>query len=115
MIVVVTRLQLRGWRHLRHFFGLNGDIKAQLRVTPGAVRYRRRANFLRLQFFTQSIWRDATALDDFVRSGAHLHSMVVFEEIADRDASAFLRWEVPAPKFPTWSEARARLVERGMR
>ena len=110
MIVVATRLQLRGWRHLRHFFGLNGDIKAQLRETPGAVRYRRRANFLRLQFFTQSIWRDATALDDFVRSGAHLHSMVVFEEIADRDASAFLRWEVPAPKFPTWRESRRRLA-----
>ena len=55
MIVAATRLQLRGWRHLRHFFRLNGAIKAQLREAPGVVRYRRRANFLRLQFFTQSI------------------------------------------------------------
>ena len=113
MIVAATRLQLRGWRHLRHFFRLNGAIKAQLREAPGVVRYRRRANFPRLQFFTQSIWRDATALDDFVRSGAHLHSMVVFEEIADRDASAFLRWEAPAPKFPTWRQARKRLASLG--
>ena len=115
MIVVATRLQLRGWRHLRRFFRLNGDIKAQLRETPGVVRYRRRAKFQRLQFFTQSIWRDAAALDGFVRSGAHLHSMVAFDEIADRDASAFLRWEAPEPRFPTWCEARARLAEGGMR
>ena len=113
MIVVATRLQLRGWRHLRHFFRLNGDIKAQLREAPGVVRYRRRANFLRLQFFTQSIWRDAAALEGFVRSGAHLHSMVVFDEIADRDASAFLRWEAPTPEFPTWREARKRLASLG--
>ena len=113
MIVVATRLQLRGWRHLRRFFRLNGDIKTQLRGTPGVVRYRRRANFLRLQFFTQSIWRDAAALDGFVRSGAHLHSMVVFDEVADRDASAFLRWEAPAPEFPTWREARTRLASLG--
>ena len=115
MIVVATRLQLRGWRHLRRFFQLNGDIKHQLRDAPGVVRYRRRANFLRLQFFTQSVWRDAGALDGFVRSGAHLHSMVVFDEIADRDASAFLRWETPTPTFPTWREARARLTTGGMR
>ncbi len=115
VIVVATRLQLRGWRHLRRFFALNGDIKAQLREAPGVVRHRRRANFGRLRFFTQSIWRDAAALDSFVRSGAHLHSMVVFDEIADRDASAFLRWEAPEPKFPTWREGRARLATGGMR
>ena len=106
MIVVATRLQLRGWRNLRRFFRLNGDIKAQLREAPGVVRYRRRANFGRLQFCTQSIWRDAAALEGFVRSGAHLHSMAAFDEIADRDASAFLRWEAPEPKFPTWRETQ---------
>ena len=115
MIVVATRLQLRGWRHLRRFFGLNGEIKAQLRADSGVVRYRRRADFLRLRFYTQSIWRESAAIDDFVRSGAHLQSMIVFEEIADRDASAFLRWELPGPKFPTWREARARLTTGGMR
>ncbi|MCY3806825.1 MAG: hypothetical protein OXG55_06855 [bacterium] len=115
LIVVVTRLQLRGWRHLRRFFGINGEIKAQLRDDPGVVRYRRRADFLRLRFYTQSIWREPAAIDDFVRSGAHLHSMVVFDEIADRAASAFLRSEVPAPKFPTWREARRRLAFGAMR
>ncbi len=115
LIVVATRLQLRGWRHLRRFFGINGEIKAQLRDDPGVVRYRRRADFLRLRFYTQSIWRESAAIDDFVRSGAHLHSMVVFDEIADRDASAFLRWELPTPKFPTWREARRRLASEGVR
>jgi len=40
--------------------------------------------------------------------------MLVFDEIADRDASAFLRWELPTPRFPTWREARKRLAEGGM-
>ncbi len=115
VIVVATRLQLRGWRHLRRFFRLNGDIKRQLREAPGVLRYRRRADFGRLRFYTQSIWRESAAFDGFVRSGAHLQSMVVFDEIADRDASAFLRWEVQGPKFPTWREARRRLASEGMR
>ncbi|MXV91371.1 MAG: DUF3291 domain-containing protein [Acidimicrobiia bacterium] len=115
MIVVATRLQLRGWRHLRRFFAINGEIKAQLRDDPGVVRYRRRADFLRLRFYTQSIWRESAAIDDFVRSGAHLQSMVVFDEIADRDASAFLRWEVSTQKFPTWHEARRSLASGDMR
>ena len=114
VIVVATRLQLRGWRHLRRFFRLNGDIKRQLGEAPGVVRYRRRADFGRLRFYTQSIWRESAAIDDFVRSGAHLHSMVVFDEIADRDASAFLRWETPTARFPTWREARERLATEGM-
>lgn len=114
LIVVATRLQLRGVRHLRRFFGLNGGIKRQLRDAPGVLRYRRRADFLRLRFYTQSIWRESAAIDDFVRSGAHLHSMVVFDEIADRDASAFLRWETPTARFPTWREARERLATEGM-
>ena len=113
MIVVATRLQLRGWRHLRRFFRLNGGIKAQLREVPGVVRYRRRADFLRLRFYTQSVWRDSASIDDFVRAGAHLESMVVFDEITDRDASAFLRWEAPTPEFPTWREARKRLASLG--
>ena len=114
LIVVATRLQLRGVRHLRRFFGLNGDIKRQLRDAPGVLRYRRRADFLRLRFYTQSIWREAAAIDEFVRSGAHLNSMVVFDEIADREASAFLRWETPTARFPTWREARERLASEGM-
>lgn len=115
MIVVATRLQLRGWRHLRRFFGIDGEIEAQLRDDPGVVRYRRRADFLRLRFYTQSIWRVSAAIDDFVRSGAHLQSMVVFDEIADRGASAFLRWEVPGRRFPTWRAARRRLASGGIR
>ncbi len=113
VVVVATRLALRNWCQLRRFFRLNSGIKRQLRGAPGLVRYRRRANFLRLHFFTQSIWRDAAALDDFVRTGAHLEAMVVFDEVADRDTSAFLRWEVLAAKFPTWRDARTRLAEHG--
>ena len=109
VIVVATRLQLRGWRHLRRFFRLNGDIKRQLRETPGVVRYRRRADFRRLRFYTQSIWRDTASIERFVRSGAHLHSMVVFNEIADRDESAFTRWESADARLPTWREGRERL------
>ena len=56
--VVATRLQLRGWRQIRRFFQLNGAIKRQLKVTPGVINYWLRADFLRLRFYTISVWED---------------------------------------------------------
>ena len=55
VVVVATRLQLRGWRQIRRFFQLNGAIKRQLKATPGVINYWLRADFLRLRFYTISV------------------------------------------------------------
>ena len=90
---VATRLKLRNWLKLKRFFKANGEIKRQLKHTPGLLRYRQKADFLRLRFSTISIWDNTSSVDAFVRTGAHRDAMAVFDDIAVREASAFTRWE----------------------
>lgn len=108
--VVATRLQLRNWRQLRRFFRTNGQVVRQLKSTPGLLRYRLRADFLRLRFSTISVWADDESIDAFVRTGSHRDAMAVFDSIAVRERSAFTRWQAEASEEITWEEAASRLA-----
>ena len=108
--VVATRLQMKGWRKLRRFFQVNRAVERQLKADPGLVGYRLRADFLRLQFSTMSIWTGDAPIDGFVWSGNHLEAVNVFDEIAIRERSAFVRWQTANPEDVTWSECRERLA-----
>ncbi|MCY3923516.1 MAG: hypothetical protein OXG27_14150 [Chloroflexi bacterium] len=108
--MVATRLQLRSWRNLRRFFQANRAVERQLKADPGLVSYRLRADFLRLQFSTMSIWSGDAAIDGFVWTGNHPEAVNVFDEIAVRERSAFVRWQTPNPEDVTWSECRERLA-----
>ena len=107
--VVATRLKLRNWLKLKRFFKVNGEIKRQLKHTPGLLRYRQKADFLRLRFSTISTWENTSSVDAFVRTGAHRDAMAVFDDIAVREASAFTRWETEDLQETTWEEAGKRL------
>lgn len=93
------------------FFRVNGRIKRQLKDTPGLIGYWLHADFLRLRFSTLSVWENNGAIDSFVRTGAHLHAMAAFDEIAVREASGFTRWKTSIPGETTWEEADKRLAE----
>ena len=108
--VVATRLKLRNWLKLKRFFKANGEIKRQLKHTPGLLRYRQKADFLRLRFSTISTWENTGSVDAFVTTGAHRDAMAVFDDIAVREASAFTRWETEEPEKTTWEEAGKRLA-----
>ena len=110
--VVATRLQLRGWRNLRRFFRVNRAVERQLKADPGLITYRLKADFLRLQFSTMSIWSGDAAIDGFVWTGNHLDAVNAFDAIAVRERSAFVRWRTATPEAVTWSECRQRLVEQ---
>jgi len=110
--VVATRLQLIGWRKLRRFFQVNRAVERQLRADPGLVSYRLRADFIRLQFSTMSIWTGDEPIDEFVWTGNHLGAVNAFDEIAVRERSAFVRWHTPNPEEVTWSECRERLAAK---
>ena len=91
---VATRLKLRNWLQLKRFFNINGEIKRQLKHTPGLLRYRQKADFLRLRFFHNfHLGKILDSVDAFVRTGAHRDAMAVFDDIAVREASAFTRWD----------------------
>lgn len=110
--VVATRLQLRGWRKLHRFFQVNRAVEQQLRADPGLVGYRLRADFIRLQFSTMSIWTGDEPIDGFVWTGNHLGAVNAFDEIAVRERSAFVRWRTPNPEDVTWHECRERLAAK---
>ena len=110
--VVATRLQLRGWRKLRRFFQVNREVERQLRADPGLVSYRLRADFIRLQFSTMSIWTGDEPIDGFVWTGNHLGAVNAFDEIAVRERSAFVRWHTMNPQDVTWRECRERLAAK---
>ncbi len=107
--VVATRLQLRGWRQIRRFFQLNGAIKRQLKVTPGVINYWLRADFLRLRFYTISVWEDDRSIDEFVLIGDHRAAMVGFDEVAVRGESDFTRWRTAEMSKADWRDAAKRL------
>ena len=108
--VVATRLQLKNWLKLWRFFRANGRVQRQLKADPGLISYSLKADFLRLRFPTLSVWADDPTIDAFVRTGRHRHAIAVFDDIAVRDQSVFVRWQTPAPQDVTWEEAALRLV-----
>ena len=108
--VVATRLQLKNWLKLWRFFRVNSRVQRQLKADPGLISYSLKADFLRLRFSTLSVWADDPTIDAFVRTGHHRHAIAVFDDIAVRDQSVFVRWQTSAPQDVTWEEAALRLV-----
>ena len=108
--VVATRLQLKNWLKLWRFFRVNGRVQRQLKADPGLISYSLKADFLRLRFPTLSVWADDPTIDAFVRTGHHRHAIAVFDDMAVRDQSVFVRWQTPAPEDVSWAEAAQRLT-----
>ena len=108
--VVATRLQLKNWLKLWRFFRVNRTVERQLKADPGLISYSLKADVLRLRFSTLSIWADDPTIDAFGRTGHHRHAIAVFDDIAVRDQSVFVRWQTPAPEDVSWAEAAQRLT-----
>jgi hypothetical protein len=106
--VVATNLLLRHWWNLPRFLSLTIGIRGQLKDTPGLVTYRLKANFLKLQFSTLSVWEDENAIRDFVPRGPHLSAIQAFPGLS-REGSSFVRWTTDSPGGVTWEEAFHRL------
>ena len=107
---VATSLKLRNWLQLRRFFRVNREVERQLKGTPGLISYRLKADFLRLRFSTLSFWENDEAIDAFVATGSHREAMAIFDEIAVREASGFVRWNPAAHEDVTREDAQMRLA-----
>lgn len=112
LAVVATRLKLRNWLQLRRFFKVNGEVERQLRAAPSLVSYRLKADFLRLRFSTLSVWETNEAIGVFVRCGRQNEAIAIFDEIAVREASGFVRRKTSTPDGVTWEKARQKLEEQ---
>ena len=104
---VATVLPIRRWQDVLPFLLLTRHIRKQLRASPGLVRYRVKAGWLRRRFWTLSVWRSKVAMQAFVRTGAHARAVGRFSEWAAPGA-AFVEWYSPKERV-RWREAFERL------
>ena len=107
-IAAVTRLRLRSLRFFPLFvvgafrsrsqaLRADGCLAADTRTIAGRV------------FWTRTLWRDAAAMRNFARSGAHGAVMPKLQHWCDE--AAVVEWERDA--LPDWREAETRLREHG--
>jgi hypothetical protein len=107
-IVAITRLRLRKLRFVPLFFlpavrsrrqalGSDGCLAADVRMIGARV------------FWTRSLWRDAEAMRNFMRSGAHGAVMPKLLHWCD-EASLV---ELQRDSLPEWTEAEAQMRSAG--
>ena len=90
---------------------LSNRIAAQLKTTPGVVRFSLRTNLPRREFWTLSVWQEpgaAAAIEDFIHSGAHAAALRVFPHLTT-GKEAFARWTSEFGLLD-WPEALRRLA-----
>lgn len=115
-LCVATYLPLAKWRHLFKFIGLSNRVSAQMKKTPGVVRFGLRANLLGNEFWTCSVWRAEGAefaVQDFTEAGSHRDAVAQSPALTD-GTEAFARWTSASPEID-WAEALRRLAAKPSR
>lgn len=90
-LCIATFLPLRRWQDIVSFLRMSSRVEKQLKETEGLVRYGLRANPLRKEFWTFSVWVDKPSVSAFVQSGAHTTAVERFPDWAGEGA-AFVEW-----------------------
>jgi quinol monooxygenase YgiN len=106
-LCIATYLPVRRWRDVIPFLRMSGQVEKQLKQTQGVIRYGVRANPLRKQFWTLSVWADRASVNAFVHSGAHTAAVERFPDWAGEGA-AFVGWNNSDSSI-NWQEALERL------
>jgi hypothetical protein len=70
-VVMASHLPLAHYRAVPGFLRDTLAIRKQLAGAPGMVGYGLKADLVRKQFWTYSVWRDEQALHEFARSAPH--------------------------------------------
>jgi len=106
-LVLLTALPLKRLRDLGRFLLYTVRIQGQLRQTPGLLGYALRAQVLRRQFWTLSVWEGAAALQQFVHE--HPHHQVMRALQGKMGETRFVRWRLRGAELPPqWDDAFAR-------
>jgi hypothetical protein len=108
-IAAVTRLRLRKLRFVPALMVHAFRSRRQARASEGCL-----AVNMRMQgacvFWTRTLWRDAKALRDFMRSGG-THGAVMPRLQHWCDEAAVVDWEKDS--LPDWGEAEAQMLSAG--
>ena len=111
LVVMASRLPLRGYRHIPGFLRWTLRIRGQLAEAPGLVGYSLDAKLFRKTFWTLSAWTSGEAMEDFVRQDPHQSAMTAIRP--HMGETTFAVWTATPGELPIpWKEARRRVDER---
>ena len=107
---LVSFIKLKQYRTIPRFFRYSGEIQNQLSQTSGVIGYSLRAQLVRRQFWTLSVWDDEQALTAFVGTSPHAR---VIQDLRGRfGQTAFVRWSVKGAAVPlNWEDAVVRIEQ----
>jgi hypothetical protein len=109
-LVLATHLPLKSLLSTVRFARAIRSVQKQLERTDGVIGYSLRAQPLRRDYRTLSVWEGDRALMAFVRELPHRDVMARFAP--SLGAFRYVRWKVPGTAAkPEWEDALRRLDE----
>ena len=106
-LALLSYLPVKRYRTIPRFLEYTGRIRAQLDESRGVVGYSVRAQILKRDFWTLSVWENESRLMEFVQHGFHSGVMIVLRQ--DMGATNFVRWKVRGADIPpSWGDALRR-------
>lgn len=106
MVVSVTRLRVRRWRHIPGFMWYTFASQRQV-VRAAGFSGGRLLIDARRTFWTLTAWEDERAMKSFRGTGAHAQVMPRLFQWCDE--AAYAHWTVPDGKIPDWLQAYEQL------
>jgi hypothetical protein len=106
-LILLSYLPLRRFRDFPAFVGHDLRVTRQLRDARGLIGYSKLGRPWVKRFWTLSAWEDESALEAFVRAGAHSRAMA---DMPPRMGSTrFIRWSLRGSALPPdWADALRR-------
>ncbi len=93
-LVMASHLPLNRISATVRFFRGVSAVRKQLATADGLVGYTLRARPLARDYWTLSVWRDNTALREFMRTSPHAHLMTSLKPLMG--PTKFVTWTIPA-------------------
>jgi hypothetical protein len=110
MVVSVTRLRVRRWRHVPAFLWYTFASQRQV-VRAAGFSGGRLLIDARRTFWTLTAWEDERAMKAFRGTGAHARVMPRLLDWCDE--AAYAHWTVPDGELPDWLQAYEQLSREG--
>jgi quinol monooxygenase YgiN len=110
-LVMATHLPLKKFSSTVRFFRGVLAVRKQLAGANGLIGYTLRAKPLARDYWTLSVWKDQSALREFMRTPPHAQLMGSLKPLMGTTKHDFVQWEITAADGrPSWTEALQHLA-----
>ena len=110
ILVSISRLRVRSWRHLPMFLiqAVRSSLQAKSAEGNLSVSILKEARNI---FWTRTVWTNEKAMKTYIVSGVHKQAMHSLLEWCNE--AAVVHWEQETSQPPSWEEAYRRLKKEG--